>query len=105
MLSAMIELTISPSFSLSALQAFLFEQFACVITSSISYDAVSKFDVRHCFVKLTFCSSPLSSISPSSSSSSSSFLFSTAAGALPFPGAVSPAAFVAAFCCSAAASC
>lgn len=41
MLRAMIELTMSPSFSLSALQAFLLEQFAWVMTSSMSYVALA----------------------------------------------------------------
>lgn len=115
-LRAMIELTMSPSFSLSALQAFRFEQFACVITSSMSCithtqslaqvwnSALPQMGRYGC---VTFCSNPLSSTSPSSSSSSSSSALppSIPAAALG-PGALSsPAALEAAFCCSCCASC
>ena len=65
MLSAMMEFTISLSFSLRALTAFFRETLACCMTSSMS-----------------LASRPESSISSSSSSSSSSFLSSTA---LPLP--------------------
>lgn len=66
MLRAMIELTISLSFSRRALTAFLRDTLACATTRSIS-----------------LASRPLSSTS-SPSSSSSSFL-SPASGALPLP--------------------
>ena len=46
MLKAMIELTISPSFSFNALHAFLLEQFAWVMTSSMSCET-SAISVPH----------------------------------------------------------
>lgn len=66
MLRAMMELTISLSFSRRALTAFLRETFACAMTSSISLD------------------SRLDSSTSSPSSSSSSFL-SSVSGALALP--------------------
>lgn len=67
-LSAMIELTMSLSFSRSALMAFFRDTLAWVMTRSIS-----------------LASKPFSSTSSPSSSSSSSFLASAASTALPLP--------------------
>jgi len=68
MLNAMIELTMSLSFSFKALTAFFLDTLACCMTSSMS-----------------LLSRPVSSTSSPSSSSSSSFLVSLVSMALPLP--------------------
>ena len=68
MLNAMIELTMSLSFSFKALTAFFLDTLACCMTSSMS-----------------LLSRPVSSTSSPSSSSSSSFLVSPVSMALPLP--------------------
>ena len=85
-LSAMIELTMSLSFSFRALTAFDRETLACCMTSSISLP-----------------SSPSSSTS--SSSSSSSFLASLVSMALPLPWSCEASAASALASCWAAAAC